>query len=71
MLIFSPQKMKFIWYLPKKVNFLFILYSIENKENLTLCLFSLDYTFSVFIGYNIGCKLCLHLENGFELYSDE
>ena len=24
MLIFSPQEMKYIWYFPKKVNFLFI-----------------------------------------------
>ena len=38
MLIFSPHEMKYIWYLPKKVNFLFILYSTQwkcRKHNLT------------------------------------
>ena len=37
MLVFSPHEMKFIWYLPKNVNFYFILYSKENyrKQNAT------------------------------------
>ena len=35
MLIFLPHKKKYIWYSPKKVNFLFILYSMENTESTT------------------------------------
>ena len=30
--------------------------------------FSFDLTFSVFIGYNIGCKHRVNLENGLESY---
>ena len=29
MLIFSPHKKKYIWYLPKKVNFLFLSYTLR------------------------------------------
>ena len=50
MLIFSPHMMKYIWYLPKKVNFLFILYSKEIEKaqpNFNLGRFSFDLTFSV------------------------
>ena len=51
----------YIWYLPKNVNFLFILYSKESctKHNLTFSgCFSSDLTYLV----------CLHLEHGLELY---
>ena len=39
MLIFSPHEIKYIWYLPKTVNFLFILYSKENYKELTCFMF--------------------------------
>ena len=69
MLIFSTHEMKFIWYLPKKVNFLFILYltEIQKSQPYFLLIVSRRFDFcSVFIGYNIGCKRSLHLENGLE-----
>ena len=50
MLIFSPHEMKYIWNLPKKVNFLFILYSMEIQKaqpNFSPGRFLLDLTFSV------------------------
>ena len=30
--MFSTHEMKYIWYLPKKVNFLFILYFLEDLQ---------------------------------------
>ena len=75
MLIFSPQEMIYIWYLPKKskCSFYFIL---NGNTEITTLLFTwsflvrFDYC-SVFIGYNIGCKHSLHLENGLESYFNE
>ena len=63
MLIFSPHELKYIWYLPKKVNFLFISYSTEilkAQPNFFLGRFSFNLTFSVCLlgitlGVNIGC----------------
>ena len=63
MLIFSPHEMKYIWYLPKKVNFLFILYSTEIQKSQPYFLlgrFSFDLTFAVCLldmtlGGNIVC----------------
>ena len=60
MLIFSPHKMKYIWYLPKKSKF--SLYFILNgNTEITTLLFTWSFLVrfdfcSVFIGYNIGCK---------------
>ena len=72
MLIFSPHEMKYIWYLPKKSKFSFYFILNGNTEITTLLftwLFLLRFGFcSVFIGYNIGCKHSLHLENGLESY---
>ena len=68
MLIFSPHEMKYIWYLPKKSKF--SLYFILNRNTeITTLLFTWSFLIrfdfcSVFIGYNIGCKHSLHLENG-------
>ena len=68
MLIFSPHEMKYIWYLPKKVNFLFIIYSTaiqKSQPYFLLGRFSFDLTSAVCLfGYNIGCKHSFHLENG-------
>ena len=75
MLIFSPHEMKYIWYLPKKSKFSF--YFILNRNAvITTLLFTWSFLVrfdfcSVFIGYNIGCKHSLHLENGLELYFNE
>ena len=61
MLIFSPHEMKYIWYLPKKVNFLFILYSTEIQKSQPYFLlgrFSFDLTFAACllgITLNIVC----------------
>ena len=58
MLIFSPHEMKYIWNLPKKVNFLFILYSMEMQKaqpNFSPGRFLLDLTFSVcLLGITLG-----------------
>ena len=58
MLIFSPHKMKHIWYLPKKVNFLSILYSMEIQKaqpNFSPGRFSFNLTFSVcLLGITLG-----------------
>ena len=58
MLIFSPHEMKYIWYLPKKVNFLFILYSMEIQKlqpYFLLGRFSFDLTFAVcLLGITLG-----------------
>ena len=53
--------MKYFLYLPKKNIFLFIL-----SRGITFFLaISLNVTcLSVFIGYNVGCKHSLRLENG-------
>ena len=75
MLIFSPHEMKFIWYLPKKSKFSLYFILNGNTEITTLLLtwsFLVRFDFcSVFIGYNIGCKRSLHLENGIEWYFNE
>ena len=63
MLIFSPHEMKYIWYLPKKVNFLFILYSTEIQKSQPYFLlgrFAFDLTFAVCLlgitlGVNVDC----------------
>ena len=63
--------MKYIWYLLKKVNLIFILYSTEIQKahpNFLPGHFSFNLTFLVFIGYNTRCKHSLHLENGLESY---
>ena len=61
MLIFSPHEMKIIWYLPKKVNFLFILYSTEiqkSKPYVLLGRFSFDLTFAVcLLGITLGVNV--------------
>ena len=64
MLIFSPHKMKYFWYLSKKVNFLFILYSMEiqkSQPNFLLGHFAFNLTFAL-------CLLGVNLENGLESY---
>ena len=75
MLIFSPHKMKYIWYLPKKSKFSFYFILNGNTEITTLLFtwsFLVRFDFcSVFIVYNIGCKRSLHLENGLESYFNE
>ena len=75
MLIFSPHEMKFIWYLPRKSKFSFYFILNGNTEIITLLFFwsslaRFDFC-SVFIGYNIGCKHSLHLENGLDTYFNE
>ena len=72
MLIFSLHEIKYIWYLPRKSKFSFYFILNRNTEITTL-LFTWSFLvrfdfFSVFIGYNIGCKHSLHLENGLESY---
>ena len=58
MLIFSPHEMKYICYLPKKVNFLFILYSTDIQKSQPYFLlgrFSFDLTFAVcLLGITLG-----------------
>ena len=58
MLIFSQHGMKYIWYLLKKVNFLFILYSTEIQKaqpNFSPGRFSFNLTFSVsLLGITLG-----------------
>ena len=72
LLIFSPHEMKFISYLLKKSKFsvYFILNgNTESTAELFTWSFLVQFDFcSVFIGYNIGCEHCLHLENGLESY---
>ena len=64
MLIFSPHEMKYVWYLPEKVNFIFILYSTEIKKaqpNFFLGRFSFDLTFAVcFLGITLGVNVCTY-----------
>ena len=71
----SPHEMKYIWYLPKKRKFSFYFITNGITEITTLLLtwsFLVGFDFcSVFIGYNIGCKRSLHLENGLESYFNE
>ena len=61
MLIFSPHKMKYIRYLLKKVNFLFILYSTEIQKSQPYFLlgrFSFDLTFAVcLLGITLGVNI--------------
>ena len=61
MLIFSPHEMKYIWYLPKKVNFLFILYSTEIQKSQPYFLLGrilFDLTFAVcLLGITLGVKV--------------
>ena len=61
MLIFSPHEMKYIWYLPKKVDFLFILYSTEIQKSQPYFLlgrFSFDLTFAVcLLGITLGVNV--------------
>ena len=65
MLIFSPHEMKYFWYLPKKVKFLFILYSTEIQKSQPYFLlgrFAFDLTFAVCLlgitlGVNVVCTL--------------
>ena len=71
MLLLSQIEMKYIWYLSKKVNFLFILYSTEiqkAKPNFLPGRFAFDLTGRVFIGYSTGLKHILYPENGLESY---
>ena len=60
MLIFSPHEMKYIWYSPQKVNFLFILYSTEIQKaqpNFSPGSFSFDLTFTVcLLGITLGAN---------------
>ena len=77
MLIFSPHEMKYFWYLPKKSKIFFLFYRLLNGNTvITTLLFTWSFLVrfdfcSVFIGYNIGCKHSLHLENGLESYFNE
>ena len=61
MLIFSPHEMKCIWYLPKKSNFLFILYSTEIQKSQPYFLlgrFLFDLTFAVcLLGITLGVNI--------------
>ena len=48
----------------KKVNFLFI-FSVKGKNLISFLVILVYFAWlSAFSGYNIGCKYCLHLENG-------
>ena len=75
MLIFSPHEMNIFGICRKKSKF--SLYFILNgNTEITTLLFTWSFLVrfdfcSVFIGYNIGCKLSLHLENGLESYFNE
>ena len=75
MLIFSPHEMKYIWYLPRKSKFSFYFILNGNAKITTLPFtwsFLVRFGFcSVFIGYNIGCKHSLHLENTLDSYFNE
>ena len=51
LLIFSPHEIKYIWYLPKKVNFPFILYSTEIQKA--------QPNFSLFVSLNLTFFVCL------------
>ena len=66
-LIISTHKMKYFWYLPKRVNFLFIVTVKEKNLNFSLSFLGNFTKLSAFSGCNIGCKLwckhSLHLEN--------
>ena len=61
MLIFSPHEMKYIWYLPKKSKFSFILYSTEIQKSQPYFLlgrFSFDLTFAVcLLGITLGVNI--------------
>ena len=61
MLIFSPHEMKYIWYLPRKSNFFFILYSTEIQKSQPYFLlgrFSFDLTFAVcLLGIKLGVNV--------------
>ena len=73
--IFTTQNAIYFVFALKKVNFLFILYSTEIQKSQTYFFtwsFLVRFDFcSVFIGYNIGCKHSMHLENGLESYFNE
>ena len=69
MLIFPPHEMKYIWYLPEKVNFLFIQYSTKIQKaqpNFSSGRFLFDLTFSVcLLGTTLGVnKVCKSYFNG-------
>ena len=75
MLIFSPHEMKYIWYLPRKSKFSFY-FILNGNTEITTILFTWSFLVrfdfcSVFVGYNIGFKHSLHLENGLESYFNE
>ena len=53
---------------PKKVNFLFTLYSNDKKQKIFPGRFSSEFSLSVFIEYNMECKHGLHLENCLKLH---
>ena len=75
MLIFSPHEMIYILYSPQKSKFSFY-FILNGNTEITTLLFTWSFLvrfdfFSVFIGYNIGCKHSLHLENGLESNSNK
>ena len=64
-LVFAKKKSKFSFYFILNGN-------TEIKTLLFTWSFLVRFDFcSVFIGYNIGCKHSLHLENGLESYFNE
>ena len=75
MVIFSPHEMKYIWYFPKKVNFLFLFTQrIYRKHNLTFFLgrFSFDLAFAVcLLSTTLSVNIVFYLENGLESYFNE
>ena len=72
--IFTAQDEIYLVFAEKsKFSFYFIL---NGNTEITTLLFTWSFLVrfdfcSVFIGYNIGCKLSLHLENGLESYFKE
>ena len=73
--IYTARDEIYLVFAEKKVNFLFILYSTEIQKSHSYFFtwsFLVRFDFcSVFIGYKIGCKPSLHLENGLESYFNE
>ena len=76
LLLYEHKKRpSYIWNLPKKSKF--SLYFILNgNTEITTLLFTWSFLVrfdfcGVFIGYNIGSKRSLHLENGLESYFNE
>ena len=69
----TRDEIYFVFAVKSKFSFYFIL---NGNTEITALLFTWSFLVrfdfcSVFIGYNIGCKHSLHLENGLESYFNE